>query len=249
MHTESLSSLKDVPDEDRIPRHYDQQVSTRSRALNGLAKPAELALMELVGLNTHPRGVPRSTPVSVRLQQAAQHPPVQQEAKLEKAASTEEDIPATLEESLGIVADFDVFSGSPEQKSETPESELLAEQRKSIPAPAPTRLVRPAVAVPPPPEVIPSKSKFDEFFSGKDSVQFNINDGMLSLPIINISVSSYCLTLVISTESSMVFIPKLGSRVTVVHGDQEYSCYYPGTYCCYNDLGIGILMFMRDNDE
>ena len=244
MRKESMDSLKDVPDEDRIPRHYEQHVSPRSKALNGVAKPAELALMELVGLSSHPRGKARAAPESVRLQQTIQHTPVQQE----KVAEAQEHIPATLEESLGIEEEFDIFSGSPEKKPEIPESELLAEKRP-LATPIPVQRDLPPQPVVTKPEVIVKPSKFDEFFNGKDSVQFNINDGMLALPVINISISPYCLTLIVSTSDSMVFIPKLGSRVTVVHGEQEYPCYYPGTYCCYNDLGIGILMFMRDNDE
>lgn len=87
-----------------------------------------------------------------------------------------------------------------------------------------------------------------EFLKNEEMVTFELNDGMFSVPCIDVRTSSMSVAVLVPTKG-MGFVPKAGTKLKVSHCGSEWSCFYPGTYVSYDELGFSILHFLREDTD
>jgi hypothetical protein len=95
-------------------------------------------------------------------------------------------------------------------------------------------------------------SNANDYLNRKARLVMETQDGQFSLPVTDFKRSKYSvLVLVPLRDDSSIFIPKLGSRLTLTFKDTVVKVCYPGAYVEIDELKTGFMTFIIDehNDE
>ena len=85
------------------------------------------------------------------------------------------------------------------------------------------------------------------YLGQKARLTMELADGQCAMPITDLRQSMYSvLVLVPLRDDSSVFIPKLGSKLTLAYKDQSIKVMYPGSYVEVEELKTGFLTFIKD---
>jgi hypothetical protein len=87
---------------------------------------------------------------------------------------------------------------------------------------------------------------FDTFHEQRKRATLELADGTFTIPIIAAQPTSYSVCLFIPlSDSSVSFVPKPGTELTVTVDSLCEKVYFPGTYTEVNDLGMGIMHLIK----
>lgn len=143
--------------------------------------------------------------------------------------------------------DFDTLGGSPEPEPGSPE--LVAEEERM--ADEYSRRIkagqsRVGSGEEAPEQVNLKPSQKDIYLSQRKRVTLELVDGSMSMSAIDVKQSKYGVTVIMPlVAEGSVFIPKPGSEITVVHGENRWPCFFPGTYFELEELGLIGLTFVK----
>jgi len=78
-------------------------------------------------------------------------------------------------------------------------------------------------------------------------VSLELTDGSMTLPAIAIKESQYSVLLILRLDAnSSIFVPKPATKLKIGLKDKSWDVYYPGTYVEIEELGIGLMTFIKE---
>ena len=86
------------------------------------------------------------------------------------------------------------------------------------------------------------------FLKKEELVVFELKDGTFQVPCIDVRAGRMSVAVMLST-TGMNFIPKPGTKLEITYKENSWTCYYPGTYTAYDELGVTVIHFIREETE
>lgn len=87
------------------------------------------------------------------------------------------------------------------------------------------------------------------YLAQRQSVTLELADMTFQVTAIDVIMSKYAITVLLPTDTGSTFVPKPGSELTVVLGDHNVVCYYPGASFVIPELKLMGLTFIRAEGE
>jgi hypothetical protein len=97
------------------------------------------------------------------------------------------------------------------------------------------------------PSAVAEPSAADKYLAGKSRITFELPDGQMSMGAVDVRESRYSLLVLIPLrEDAMVFVPKMGTKLSVALKDKSVKAVYPGAYVEVPELGVGFMTLIKD---
>jgi len=89
------------------------------------------------------------------------------------------------------------------------------------------------------------KSAGDTYLQQRSRVSFETTDGVFMVPMVSCIRGGQGLTLILPDDGTgCLFIPRVGTELTLVYGTERNAVFFPGTYAAIPELQVVILPFI-----
>jgi hypothetical protein len=158
----------------------------------------------------------------------------------------DEDEEQTEESTMEKRSDFDPLGGQePEPGDETlvAEEQALRETARGMAQAVADTVERVAQEH----QIKPDPMK--TYLEQRDRVTLELADGSMSMAVIDVKQARYGITILLPLkDEGATFIPKPGSEITVVHNENSWDCFFPGTYFECPELQLLGIVFVKADE-
>lgn len=166
-----------------------------------------------------------------------------------RAITRASDPEAEIEDEFGVgtaLGDMDGFSPMPPAGAD---DIALRPARKAAPA-RETPVPRPEAKILPYEPMDETARVRTDYLARRRRISMELQDGTMSISVVDVIHSRYGVTILLpQAAESSIFTPKPGSEITLVDGDKQYACYFPGAHFDLPALGLIGLSFIRKDEQ